>query len=162
MPISTITNNSVGAAAAIATSKLGAGAVLQVVNASYSTQLSTTSSTPSDTGLTATITPKFATSKILVLADQSGLYASSGGGTTGGYVTLLRGSSYLITMAGRYGGDSGGQTLSIAGTGVAYLDSPATTSATTYKTQYYSAGSQLVYVQVYGATSTITLMEIAV
>ena len=59
---------------AITASKMGAngtwapaGTVVQVVNAALTTYVSTTSSTFTDTGITATITPKFATSKILVL-----------------------------------------------------------------------------------------------
>jgi hypothetical protein len=48
-----------------------------------------------------------------------------------------------------------------------YLDSPATTSATTYKIQLSSDGSGIVYVnlratdQYYGSVSSITVMEIA-
>ena len=43
-----------------------AGNILQVVNGTYSTQTTSSSSTPADTGLTATITPTSASSKILV------------------------------------------------------------------------------------------------
>jgi hypothetical protein len=50
----------------------GGGKVLQVVNASYATRTSSTTSTYADTGLTATITPTAATSKILVIANQNG------------------------------------------------------------------------------------------
>ena len=52
--------------------------------------------------------------------------------------------------------------LYTASMSTAYLDSPATTSATTYKTQYatFQAGGT-VYLQLAGETSTITLMEIA-
>ena len=46
--------------------------------------------------------------------------------------------------------------------GTTYLDSPATTSSVTYKTQFNNeGGSGTTSVQVNGATSTITLMEIA-
>jgi hypothetical protein len=138
------------------------GKVLQVVNAIYQTQASTASLTAIDTGLTASITPLFATSKILVMVDQGGLYVTSGGGTQGGNLILLKNGSNIATIAGRYGGDAGtATTMSVASASIGYLDSPATTSTITYKTQYYSGNGQTVYVQVYSSASTITLMEIA-
>lgn len=141
---------------------LGAGTVLQVVNSAYSTSTGTTSTSLSDTGLTATITPKFATSKILVLVEQNGVYKTTGA-AQGGELYLLRNGSSLIKMAGRFAGDSGTSfDLSIGGVSASYLDSPATTSAVTYKTQFLTNNSgAAVYVQVYSSTSTITLMEIA-
>ena len=67
----TIVNADINASAAIAGTKLtGVGKVLQVVNATYSTDTSTTSTSYVDTGLTATITPLFSTSKVLVLISQ--------------------------------------------------------------------------------------------
>jgi hypothetical protein len=44
------------------------GSVIQVVQGTLNTTASVTGSTEADTGLTATITPKFSTSKILVTA----------------------------------------------------------------------------------------------
>ena len=60
------------------TVQASAGVVLQVVNATYSTATTSSSSAYADTGLTATITPKFSTSKVLVIINQNGLtkYAS--------------------------------------------------------------------------------------
>jgi hypothetical protein len=48
-----------------------AGAVIQVVNAISTTQVSTTSTSYVDTGLTASITPTSASSKILVIVNQT-------------------------------------------------------------------------------------------
>ena len=141
------------------TVQASSGVVLQVVNANCAVQASTSSSSYIDTGLTATITPKFATSKILVIVDQNGCY--NGGTAAGLYLQLLRGATSLSVFGGRVAGD-GATTLSVGSTSINYLDSPATTSATTYKTQYLSAsGTAAVYVQVYSSMSTITLMEIA-
>jgi len=61
----------------IASGALPIGSVLQVVNAITSTNVSNSTATMTDTGLTATITPKFSTSKILVLVSQNGVYKSA-------------------------------------------------------------------------------------
>lgn len=136
------------------------GSVLQVVNATYSTQTSTTSSTGIATGLTATITPTSTSSKILVTVCQNGLYTS--GGTVGMRVDLLKNGSQYAKLAGRIGGDSSNITFSVAGLSAEFLDSPATTSPVTFSTNFLSEnGSNTVYVQVYSSTSTITLTEIA-
>jgi hypothetical protein len=142
---------------------LPTGSVLQVVNATYSTTTSTTSGSFVDTGLTATITPLFSTSKILVIVNQAGNYKPSG--NTYEQLRLVRNSTAIINMESLalYPNNIiafGGNTISTT-----YLDSPATTSATTYKTQFNSGdSSSTVTVQVnngFTATSTITLMEIA-
>jgi hypothetical protein len=145
-----------------ATTQASAGQVLQVVNASTSTAVSNSTSTYADTNLTATITPKFSTSKILVLISQNGL--AKGPGTTGSglKLQLLRASTVLIKIQG-YGGYTESNTYNwFGGVSTSYLDSPATTSATTYKTQYANeANAASVGVNQDGSTSTITLLEIA-
>jgi hypothetical protein len=147
------------------TVQASAGQVLQVVNVSHGTETTNATSTFADTGLTATITPKFSTSKILVLITQAGCgkYTND----TSLRLRLLRGASEITTIE---------DTAALTGTGTAnyigacssnYLDSPATTSATTYKTQFASrANNSGVIVQAFGATSgytrsTMTLLEIA-
>jgi len=134
------------------------GSVIQVVNATYSTQTNNASTTPVDTGLTATITPLFSNSKILVIVNQNG--NSSYTANVGITFTLLRGSSVITTFATYYNTATTADTQDAA---TSYLDSPATTSATTYKTQMVkSQNSGTVYTQIDSKnTSTITLMEIA-
>jgi hypothetical protein len=138
----------------------GGGKVLQVVNATYSTQTSTTSTTFADTGLTATITPTSATSKILVFVNQVGCHRNSG--TNGALqLRLLRGSTSIVTFEKYLGYNGGTVEINAGSASTTYLDSPATTSATTYKTQLATdlSGFTLA-VQANGGTSTITLMEI--
>jgi len=138
---------------------LPTGSVLQVVQGSYGTQVTNASTTPADTNLTATITPKFSTSKILVLINQNAISTNvSGMGIT---FTLVRNSTTITTFAGYYMYGTANDQQDAAG---CYLDSPATTSATTYKTQQVKtvANAGTVYSQSSGsATSTITLLEIA-
>jgi hypothetical protein len=138
----------------------GGGKVLQVVNATYNTAASTASASYSDTGLTATITPTLNTSKILVLIDQNG--CKKGNTDTGMNLKLLRGSTDILTnIVVTGGGTDGGGTNNYGSVSASYLDSPATTSATTYKTQFNSnQASSYTQVQTSSSNSTITLLEI--
>ena len=140
---------------------LPAGSVLQVVNAVYTTGVSTTSGTLSDTGLTATITPKFSTSKILVLVDQNGGVKTTGADNSIRLV-LFRNSTGISTISERAGLTTNSIDMYLSTLSVSYLDNPATTSAVTYKTQYATfSPPNLIYLQLVGCASTITLMEIA-
>lgn len=146
----------------ITTGNIPTGSVVQVVNATYGTQTSTTSSTFSDTGLTATITPSSATNKILVIVSQNGCF--KGAGNTYLQLRLLRNSTTIINLEslGNYSNTS--VTMGVNASSTNYLDSPATTSATTYKTQFNSGdNSTILYTQAtngFTPVSTITLMEI--
>jgi hypothetical protein len=141
----------------------GGGKVLQVVNATVTTQATSTSTTFIDTGLTATITPTSSTSKILVMLLQNGVAKT---GDTGCRLKLLRGATDLGQFQASAAYTNSTDWSDIGSVGFNYLDSPATTSATTYKTQFRSANSSNVYVQLFGAnsadnaTSSIVLMEI--
>ena len=139
----------------------GGGKVLQVVNASYSTQVSSSTSSMVDTGLTASITPSLASSKVLVFVSQSGIGKASSNANTYGYLKLLRGSTDLVVFEQQFAFTNTSIELNLSGATTTYLDSPATTSSTTYKTQIKSASNNAsVFVQSGNATSTITLMEI--
>jgi hypothetical protein len=137
----------------------GGGKVLQVVNATYSTQVTSSSSTFADTGLTASITPSSATSKILVIVDQTGVAKSTS--DTYAMLRLLRGATTLADFEKVAGYNAASSRITVGGCGINYLDSPATTSSVTYKTQLASgANSAAARVQDDNSTSTITLMEI--
>ena len=136
------------------------GSVLQVVQSSYSTAFSTSSTSFVDTGLTATITPKFSNSKILVLISQQGFAIPSGSGTQDYVTNIVRGSTNIMQTKSQITASQ-----STFGNFMQFLDSPTTTSATTYKTQVYVAiATSTVYFQwasTSPSVSTITLMEIA-
>jgi len=146
------------------------GKLLQVVYATYSTATSVATTTFTDTGLSATITPTSATSKVLVLPNQQGLSASGGTTEVGCGLQLLRGASVIYTP------DNvdrvGQQKIALSSASVynmasmmsfSYLDSPATTSATTYKiqgrTKTTASGGQTIF-QETAASSSMVLMEI--
>jgi hypothetical protein len=144
-----------------------AGNVIQVVSATTSTQTSISGSTYTDTSLTASITPTSSSSKILVLVYQPYRFTDA---AEGGGIIILRNSTALTTVVTDATGpyqlylevDADFYGIFAA----TYLDSPATTNSTTYKTQarpYLSAGSIVLQINGNNANnmSTITLMEIA-
>ena len=144
----------------------GGGKVLQVVAATYSTTQTTTSGTYADSSLTATITPSSASSKVLVMVDTNGILGTGSTNARGG-LRLLRGAtvlSYISTGLAYFVG-GGGNSNGGFGASIAYLDTPATTSATTYKTQVNNnGGAGTIYFQfddgTNGTTSSIVLLEI--
>ena len=160
----TLTNKSIAATqltGTIAAARLPAGSVLQVVNATYNTEITTASATYSDTGLTATITPTSVTSKILVLLNHNGCRKSAAADTRLG-IKLLRAGSAIVTVDEYVAWTGSTASSAVGSSSLSYLDSPATTSATIYKTQYNNVNAAgTTFLQVGNATSTITLMEIA-
>ena len=147
----------------------GGGKILQVVTASTTTSTTVASTSYTDTTLTATITPTSATSTILVMVSQ---YSFQGrvNQSINANIRLLRGATAIFNDAFYSSrltvvGSSTGVTEIYLGlyTNLTYVDSPATTSATTYKTQgkvSTTADSASVIYQDQSAPSTITLLEI--
>lgn len=151
----------------LTTAQMPAGSVLQVVEGSTSTTVANATTTMVDTGLTASITPSSASSKILVSFSQQ--FSSNRTATTGDMnadLQLLRGATVLIEYAD-YAMYLGAGSASALGVQVSatYLDSPATTSSTTYKLQGRpdsTANSQTAsFQQGNRGRSSIILMEIA-
>ncbi len=145
----------------------GGGKILQVVSATYSTETTIASTTFTDTGLSLSITPSSASSKVLVLVQQfTQRYSNTTGAGAG--INLLRGATtiYSSTTKNTAGYVSAGGASSInlmVMTPLTYLDSPATTSATTYKTQLaalFTNNGGTAVAQGEGNMSTITLMEV--
>jgi hypothetical protein len=154
-----IANGAVGntqLASGAARANWGAGGVLQVVNATGTAALSTSSATPASLGFTASITPTSATSKILVQF-YGRVYRAGAGAES--RVQIWRGGASI----------QGGYTVFTASTSIAalqsviVLDSPATTSSVTYSL-YGSNTSGAMYVNPNSADDGIygfVLMEIA-
>ena len=142
----------------------GGGKVMQVVYGSTSTSASSSSTTFADTNLTATITPTSASNYILVFVSQSETIKSAGNSQNGIALKLKRGTTDLCFFAWNNLYTNVADT-NVGNAGVVYKDSPATTSATTYKTQFantVAAASVAVQDAGVGAVlSTIILMEVA-
>lgn len=152
------------------------GKVLQVVSATYQTQVSGTTTTLFDTGLSATITPSATSSKILIMVNQM-FYVENPSGVKdiSWKWVLLRGSTKIISddsFTTAFTESNAGISFSSTGAGqinrwyypaLHWLDSPSTTSATTYKTQTAAQGSAAYVSAQQGGrnpASTIILMEI--
>ena len=128
------------------------GAVLQVVQASSTTRVSTSSSTPQEFGLSASITPTSTSSKILVFV--SAAYGGSGTSVRTAFHVFRGSSSLTSTSIARTGGVGG--TCSYE-----YLDSPSTSSSVTYSVRMASLSETSISNDYSGQCSFITLMEIA-
>jgi hypothetical protein len=140
----------------------GAFRILQVINATVGTQAISSSATYADTGLTASITPSATSSKVLILVQQNGVLKNTGAAGNACSLRLVRGSTTIneILEIGKTNTDL----LNIIGSvPFIYLDNPATTSSTTYKTQFAShlGGTNGAYVQYLSQTSSITLFEVS-
>jgi len=130
------------------------GKLRQVVSATYSTQVSTTSSTFADTGLTVNITPTANDSKVVVFAHCSGIKGNTA--PAGLDLRLMRAGSEILYWATNSGYGAG----NIGTVSTAYLDSPASTSSLTYKVQFRTQQGSSVLFNDSSSTSMITLMEI--
>jgi hypothetical protein len=142
----------------------GGGKVLQVIQDTLIGLIQSTSTTYADSGLQVSITPSSASSKVLIMSNIQGVAKTAGNSQTRVKTKLLRNSTTL-SNAERTAYTNADGTLDIGTQDYIYLDSPATTSATTYKIQYASGVSgQTVYLNDYAATddmvSTIIVMEI--
>jgi hypothetical protein len=152
IPATNASINSSYLASGVARANWGAGGILQVVQGTYATETSFTSTSFIATNLTASITPASSTNKVLVSA----------------VLPLQSGSSGIIT----YSLYRGATNLNSAGFGrwytasadtnavMLYLDSPSTTSATSYSV-YIKTSASTAYYCINNETATIILQEIA-
>jgi hypothetical protein len=139
------------------------GKVNQVVTATTATETSTTSTTYADvTNLTVTITPSAASSRILISVSSPCLAYRSGDGTTAAALQIVRGSTSIADFGRVAGAYAIGEHSAYALAGLTYVDSPSTTSATTYKVQVKTVTGATAYVNRTGEQplSTITVTEI--
>lgn len=139
----------------------GAFRVLQVVQATYSAVIvSNSTTTMADTNLTATITPQSSSSKILVMVTQT--FSKTDGNINNAVgARIMRDATavHTFSVASGYTGTAIANIFCLSAT---YLDSPATTAATTYKTQFANfTAAASVGANTNNTPATITLMEIS-
>jgi hypothetical protein len=139
----------------IAFASLPTGSVLQVVQGTLTTATSTTSSSFVTSGLTATITPKFSTSKIFIL-----LSAEVRSEADKWLQTVLYKNGSLLNNI-NVGTHFRISTVATTQLSYSFLDSPATTSATTYALFFNAQNGGTASINVDSGTATIILMEIA-
>ena len=164
----------------LAFASVAGGKIGQVLSAAKTDTFSRNSSSFGDiTGISVDITPAATTSKVLVLVDLK-VGAEHGDGDF--HLRLVRGSTVIYartTADNRKNGFAGrskfqldnanGEARMVQASAV-FLDSPSTTSATTYKVQVANVGGRLVYINRQGldsnavniprGASSITVMEV--
>lgn len=139
----------------------GAGKFAQVVQSTITTEFIFSSSTYADaTNFNASITPTNASSKVLVMMTPHVYIDNYAAGSISIAGKIVRGSTdiFEVTLVAGYANNSNNPVPMI------YLDSPATTSATTYKLQVKASSaynsSRINFVGTYPTKSTITLIEV--
>jgi hypothetical protein len=175
----TIVNADINASAAIAGTKLtGVGKILQVVSAVFNTTTSNASNAFVATGLSGSITPSSASNKVLIL-----IQVGACGGSPSTAFRIFKDGSHLTGASGTAVSNRiavAFRSLAVqaddahaASCSFAYLDSPATTSSTTYALHFLNQSTFTSHINrdgtnndtalSYGSrtASTITLMEIA-
>ena len=137
----------------------GGGKVLQVVSATYATETDNSTTTYADTGLTATITPTSASSRILVMMSNT-IGKNTQDASNALNLRIMRGATEILQS--KQVNYSGTAIWVIAQYAMSYVDSPATTSATTYKLQFrqFSNNGPLIRAQADSGTSSVVLIEI--
>lgn len=144
---------------------MAVGHVVQVVESSFATETTLGSGTYTDIGLSASITPTSASSKIYVLCNlNSAGVQNSGGADAKGRYRILRGTTEILESLHRAYDYGNSGSICFGSYAMSVLDSPSTTSSITYKAQQIlDAGSSIRVNEGGGGTRkcTITLMEIA-
>ena len=134
-----------GVTAGLTAASMPTGSIVQTVTAEHSAETSTTGVAYVDTGLSASITPSSSSNKIMVIVSQY-WHLERSTDQARGAIRLLRGSTVIEEGSNTADGSEGGALgfSSANGPGaiqitnrynLVLLDSPSTTSATTYKTQ---------------------------
>jgi hypothetical protein len=146
------------------------GKVLQVVSATHSTQTTNNTGSYSSTGLTANITPSSTSSKIFISYQVPMYQDGNGGSSVSALHAIYKGGSVLQAFGAGWGMTGRSINYAYQSVGV-YLDSPSTTSATTYAVYYrpYSTGSgQIIWScpntdggMQPDSTASLVLMEVA-
>jgi hypothetical protein len=152
----------------IPNSNLAAGNVIQIQTTTKTNTFNTTSTSFTDvTGLSVAITPSSTSSKVLINF-SIGTHDLTGAGDFA--YQIVRGSTAIGL------GSGGGTSATVGGTinadrgesvAMTFLDTPSTTSATTYKIQVRTPSGTQMFINTrdgnsnYSTISTITVMEIS-
>jgi len=155
MPLSTIDNTGLSQSQILSAINMPTGSIIQTVQYASTSLFTTTSSTYTSTGISASITPLFSTSRILIMMN---LTTGNDVGNNTGFAQIYRnGSSLSYTVMDSYNSASS----EYMNQSMSYIDSPATTSALTYAIYMMSNNnSSVVRICPNGCISTLILQEI--
>ena len=157
--ISSVAGSTITGLQSIPKSTLPTGCILQVVQGSTTTiGTSTNNSTWVSTNLSASITPLSATSKILILGQHGSVRIN--GASNGISIRIVRNSTAISSPVTELLYNTNGIDVMAP---FQYLDSPATTSSTTYSTEFKLLTGTGGTGQINANTvpAYITLMEVA-
>jgi hypothetical protein len=138
-----------------------AGEVIQVLSATDSTERSTTSTsfvTASNT-LSVTITPASASNKMFLIFD--GFVGNTTANDSETFATIFRGATDLGAASNK--GliiQNLPSTMATSMGGMSFLDSPATTSATTYQVYFRQSSGGTAKLNLSNSKGSLTVMEI--
>ena len=135
------------------------GHVVQVVSTSSNTTttMGTANTWTAATDLSVSITPKFSNSKIMIIANVD---FDANAANRLQWFTIYRDSTNIGNASNGFSANTAAGSRLQGVAGMNYLDSPNTTSPTTYSV-YSKNNSTSTYINLYGSVSTITVMEIA-
>tara|TARA_R100001510_G_scaffold24689_1_gene21713 strand:+ start:130 stop:615 length:486 start_codon:yes stop_codon:yes gene_type:complete len=159
MALSTIGTNSIADNAVTLAKATGFGKILQIVHGSTVTQVTETSGSQVDTGLTASITPSSTSSKVFISLTQT---FGKNANDTQIDAYLYRDSTTIVSEWLNDDIRTGSALNLYPGTSsLVWLDSPSSTSSVAYKTRFRNANaSGTVYTQPNNGRSSIILMEV--
>ena len=168
IPQGNIANASLGAVTSLP-GAIATGKILQVVSATINSQVAIASTSYTDTGITAAITPSSTSSKILVMvAIEYTAYADNNGEIKSN-ARIMRDSTGVFesvsVLGSQVGTGNSGYQQTWGTLPLSYLDSPSSTSAVTYKVtakNSTTSGNRQLKINHDGiGKSTITLMEVS-
>jgi hypothetical protein len=143
----------------LAQARMPLGSVLQVVSATHSTQVATTSGSFVYAGLEATITPRATSSRVLILA--TGRVEIIGSGVAGRVGVFANGQGGSIINATDQNVYSEGATDMFLAYAINHLHSPNTASSITYSIMFRrTLGGSSFIIQPSGSPSNLTLIEV--
>ena len=121
------------------------GKILQVVSTVYTTAIGTSSTSYSDIGISASITPSSASNKILVNYSLNALTSRLSSGYYRGWIKSLRGATQI--QEDFFGGyiNVGGDNNLYGSANKSFIDSPSSTSSLTYKLQFKAEDTNVTF-----------------
>jgi len=143
------------------TAFVATGRIVQLVQASVATQVQTTSSSYVTTTLNTSITPSLNTSKVLIVVSLPYSNAANQDSNLTIFRGTVAGTNLATNASVGFGFFSGGTQGISTPWNATFLDSPATTSATTYTVGMKTAGGTAAAF-IGNAQGTITLIEVLV
>lgn len=135
--------------------------IVQIITSTVATEANSSSATYADTGLTATITPTSASNKVLIFVCQAGL-RKTGNTQIGLRLNNPAGGTALVQLETQAAFTNTAGEFNVGSSCCVYLDSPASTSALTYKTQFNSGAGVATASVNYptGVVSSMMLVEV--